>query len=98
MRSGKQASLRTLFAGPRADDAALASKINEILSPTFKAGEPGAALLIVKDGRVMIRKGYGTADLELGVPVEPDMSFRLGSMTKRFTAVEEAKLITYKNP
>jgi D-alanyl-D-alanine carboxypeptidase len=69
------------------DDQALASKIDQILSPTFKAGEPGAALLIQKDGRTLIRKGYGMADLELGIPIDPDMSFRLGSVTKQFTAV-----------
>jgi len=41
----------------------------------------------VKDGQVLVRKAYGTADLELGVGLEPDMVFRIGSMTKQFTAV-----------
>ncbi|MFP5287370.1 MAG: serine hydrolase, partial [Thermoanaerobaculia bacterium] len=35
---------------------------------------------------VVLRKGYGMANLELGVPVEPDMVFKLGSVTKQFTA------------
>lgn len=65
----------------------LSEKVDAILSKTFKTGEPGAALLIKKDGKILMRKGYGTADLELGVPVEPDMSFRLGSITKQFTSV-----------
>ena len=34
----------------------------------------------------MLRKGYGMANLELGVPMAPDMVFELGSVTKQFTA------------
>ena len=87
----------------RGDDQALAAKIDEILNPTFKTGEPGAALLIQKDGRTLVRKGYGMADLELGIPVDPDMSFRLGSVTKQFTAVailmlEEQGKLSVKDP
>jgi D-alanyl-D-alanine carboxypeptidase len=67
--------------------APLASQLDQLLSSVYKAGEPGAALLVMKDGKVLVRKGYGMADLELGVPIEPDMIFRIGSMTKQFTAV-----------
>jgi CubicO group peptidase (beta-lactamase class C family) len=70
-----------------APDAALTAKIDAVLSAVFKPGEPGAAVLVRKDGRTVLRKGYGMADLELGVPVSPDMVFRLGSITKQFTAV-----------
>ncbi len=68
-------------------DENLANAINEILAQTYKASEPGASVVVVKDGKVIFRKGYGMANLELGVPVEPDMIFRLGSVTKQFTAV-----------
>lgn len=34
-------------------------------------------MIVVKDGRVVFRKGYGMANLELGVPVEPDVIFRI---------------------
>jgi len=40
----------------------------------------------MKGGQVMLRKGYGMANLELGVPIQPDMVFELGSITKQFTA------------
>jgi CubicO group peptidase (beta-lactamase class C family) len=55
-------------------------------------------VIVVKDGRTLFRRAYGMADLELGVPLQPDMVFRLGSITKQFTAVailmlaEEGKL------
>jgi CubicO group peptidase (beta-lactamase class C family) len=68
-------------------DEALAKKIDEVMTEVYKPGQPGAAIVVRKDGRTILRKGYGTADLELGVDVEPDMIFRLGSITKQFTAV-----------
>ncbi|HQR33037.1 MAG TPA: serine hydrolase [Blastocatellia bacterium] len=65
----------------------LSSAINQELEKVFKPNEPGAAVIAVKDGQVVFRKGYGMANLELGVPIEPDMIFRIGSVTKQFTAV-----------
>lgn len=61
--------------------------IHTLCLAAFPADEPGAAVIAVKDGQVVHRKGYGLANLELGVPVEPDMVFRIGSITKQFTAV-----------
>ena len=71
----------------------LSKSIDEILTQTYKPNEPGAAVIVVKDGKVVFRKGYGMANLELGVPVEPDMVFRLGSITKQFTAVAILMLV-----
>src|SRR5215216_2716148 len=46
----------------------------------------GAAVSVVKDGKVFFAKGYGSADLENGIPVDPEQtSFRIGSVTKLFT-------------
>jgi D-alanyl-D-alanine carboxypeptidase len=73
--------------GPSAANESLAKKIDAVMSEVYKPGEPGAAIIVRKDGRTVFRKGYGMADLELGVPIEPDMVFRLGSITKQFTAV-----------
>lgn len=67
--------------------ADLLPQIDGLLAPVFKAGEPGAALLVMKDGKPLVRKAYGLADLELGVEMRPDHVFRIGSMTKQFTAV-----------
>lgn len=75
-----------------------AAEIDALLSRSFKPDGPGAAVIVVRNGEVIFRKGYGMANLELGIPVEPDMIFRLGSITKQFTAVatlmlmEEGKL------
>ncbi len=65
----------------------LGSAIDEVCAKAFKPDEPGAAVIVVKDGKVIFRKGYGLANLELGVKIEPDMIFRIGSITKQFTAI-----------
>ena len=41
----------------------------------------------------MLRKGYGLAEVELSVPIRPDMVFRVGSVTKQFTAACILKLV-----
>jgi CubicO group peptidase (beta-lactamase class C family) len=96
-------SLSAARLGAQSPAEGLTAKIDALLEKTYKAGEPGAALLIKKDGRILHRKGFGTADLELGLPVAPDMSFRLGSITKQFTAVailmlEEQGKLSVKDP
>jgi len=46
----------------------------------------GAAVSVVKDGKLFFAKGYGSADLENGIPVDPERTnFRIGSLAKLFT-------------
>jgi CubicO group peptidase (beta-lactamase class C family) len=44
------------------------------------------AVLVAENGRPLLDKGYGMADLEWNIPNAPDVKFRLGSLTKQFTA------------
>ncbi len=50
-------------------------------------------MIVVDDGQVVLREGYGLANVELGVPIAPDMVFRIGSVTKQFTAVAALLLV-----
>jgi CubicO group peptidase (beta-lactamase class C family) len=63
-----------------------AAELDAIASAHYPANEPGAAVLVVKGGETLLRKGYGLADLEQEIKIEPDMVFRIGSVTKQFTA------------
>jgi CubicO group peptidase (beta-lactamase class C family) len=45
------------------------------------------AVLVAKDGKVLLDKGYGSANLEWQIANDGDTKFRLGSLTKQFTAV-----------
>jgi N-acyl-D-amino-acid deacylase len=56
-------------------------------------GLPGAALAIAKNGRLLLAKGYGWADLDAPEPVRPDTKFALASLSKTFTAVATLKLV-----
>ncbi|RPJ86673.1 MAG: serine hydrolase [Acidobacteria bacterium] len=64
-----------------------ARDIDALLTGVFKRNEPGGAVIVTRKGETLFRKGYGLADMELKVPIQPDMVFRLGSLTKQFTAV-----------
>jgi CubicO group peptidase (beta-lactamase class C family) len=68
-------------------DNRLIQTIDNLIQETYPPTQPGAAVIVVRDGEIIFRKGQGMANLELGVPIEPDMVFRLGSITKQFTAV-----------
>lgn len=57
---------------------------------------PGAAVCIVKDGRIILRKGYGIKELGLATKVDENTLFMIGSNTKAFTATAMAMLQTQK--
>lgn len=77
--------------------------INAVLEDFYKPEQPGAAVLVVHKGKVLLRKGYGLANLEQQIPITPDILFGIGSNTKQFTAVailkleEEGKLNVHDN-
>ncbi len=71
----------------------LSQYIENLLSPNYPQDGPGAAVIVTRDGEVLFRKGYGLANLELCVSVEADMVFRIGSVTKQFTAVSILMLL-----
>ncbi|MCY2991005.1 MAG: serine hydrolase [Planctomycetota bacterium] len=59
---------------------------------------PGLSLAVVKDGQLILAKGYGLANVELHVPATPETVYQMQSITKSFTAsgimllAEEGKL------
>jgi N-acyl-D-amino-acid deacylase len=56
-------------------------------------GLPGAALAITKNGKLVLAKGYGWANVAGDVPIQPDTLFGLASLSKSLTAVGILKLV-----
>lgn len=56
-------------------------------------GIPGGAVAVVRDGRLVLARGYGYADVEAEEPVAPDALFRLASISKPITAVAVLRLV-----
>ncbi len=72
---------------PPPETRALGQRLHELFAAAYPADEPGAAVIVQQGSEVLLRRGYGLADLEMGVPITPEMVFRIGSVTKQFTAV-----------
>jgi CubicO group peptidase (beta-lactamase class C family) len=77
----------------------VSSKIDEYIRAEMQAQKiPGLSLAVIKNGEIVLAKGYGLANVEHQVPVKPETVFQSGSMGKQFTAtavmmlVEEGKL------
>jgi D-alanyl-D-alanine carboxypeptidase len=70
------------------NDKSLAASIDKAAAAAVAAGEsPGLEVAVIKDGKPLLLKSYGSANLEQHVPVSNDSVFRVGSVTKQFTAV-----------
>ena len=66
--------------------------VDALLKDTIKGNSPGAAVLIAQDGEILYQKGFGYANLENQIPITPQTKFRIGSITKQFTASAILKL------
>ncbi|MCA1760767.1 MAG: beta-lactamase family protein, partial [Bacteroidales bacterium] len=67
-------------------------QFDKILSEQNFENSPGFAVLVAKNDEVIYRKAFGYANLELDVPMKPEHIFRIGSITKQFTACAILKL------
>ena len=65
---------------------------DKLLSDVVDEDEPGAAVLVGQNGQVLFEKGYGMADVEHKLPITPQTKFRIGSISKQFTATLILKL------
>jgi CubicO group peptidase (beta-lactamase class C family) len=95
----KTLTLLTLVALPSGIASAQAEKVDEyVRSEMARRHVPGLSVAVVHEGRVILARSYGLADVELSVPVTPNSVFKLASLTKPFTAtavmmlVEEGKV------
>ncbi len=56
------------------------------LMSRYEGNMPGASLLVIRDGKPLLRRSYGYANLEDRIAATPATNYRLASVTKQFTA------------
>jgi CubicO group peptidase (beta-lactamase class C family) len=71
----------------------LTAEIDRLVTSESKPGEPGGVVLIAQKDRIIYQKAFGTANLELNVPMRKEMVFNIASITKQFTAVAVLQLM-----
>ena len=77
-----------------ADDAIDVQAIDALMLRLMATyGVPGASLALIKDGRVVLERGYGYRDLATHAPVTTGTLFSIGSISKSFTALGIAQLV-----
>ena len=68
------------------------TKADKILANAYAATGPGAAVIVTENGKTIYAAGRGLADVERKTPITPATVFRLGSITKQFTAAAILRL------
>ena len=80
----------SVVAQPSANKAA---KIDEVMTAASKNRLFNGTVLVAENGKVIYKKGFGKANMEWNIPNTPDTRFRLGSITKQFTATLILQLV-----
>jgi CubicO group peptidase (beta-lactamase class C family) len=63
------------------------AKIDALFKDFNRSDAPGAAVMVIQNGKILKEQGYGLADLENKPRCGIDTNFRLASVTKQFTAM-----------
>jgi CubicO group peptidase (beta-lactamase class C family) len=72
--------------------ALTAQRVDSVFS-RFAPDRPGCALGVFQAGRISYARGYGSANIEYGIPITPRTPFIMGSVSKQFTAAAIALLV-----
>ena len=81
----------------------LTARVEEYLAAQVEANHFMGSVLIARDGKPLFRKGFGLANVEHDVPNTAQTKFRIGSLTKQFTAaavllLQERGLLDVQDP
>lgn len=78
-----------------ASEKSLDEKIADVdqIFADFQNEMPGAAVMVIENGELIMQKGYGMARVSESTPVTPKSNFRLASVTKQFTSMTILQLI-----
>lgn len=89
------AALATATSATAQDErqANLAQRVDALFEQFDRTDSPGCAVGVIEDGDYIFERGYGMANLEHGVPIDSRTVFRIGSVSKQFTAAAIALLV-----
>ena len=73
-------------------DGEMAARVDAVFADYASDAGPGCSLGVIRDGRLVHATGYGAANLDHGIPNGPATIFRIGSVSKQFTAAAIALL------
>jgi CubicO group peptidase (beta-lactamase class C family) len=76
----------SIAAGQETKDARR-DQVDKLFAAWDKPDSPGCALAVIKDGRIIYKRGYGMAHLEHNSPITSTTIFDTGSVSKQFTAM-----------
>lgn len=84
-------------------DPDMQAKVDAYLQPYLDGNNFSGAVFIAKKGKVVVSKGYGMANYELGVPNTPQIKFHIASVSKPFTAtaimiLQEREFLSVNDP
>jgi CubicO group peptidase (beta-lactamase class C family) len=74
-------------------EAAEESRVDSLFAEVDSPTSPGVALVVVKGGEVVLRKGYGSANLEHRIPITPGTVFDIASVSKQFAGMAISMLV-----
>ena len=75
-----------LFSNCNTRSSSSSNDLDSIFDSVFKADEPGGAVLIAKDGKIIYEKGFGIEDIITKKPIDNNTLFNVGSISKTFVA------------
>lgn len=85
-----QLAFRPAFA--EGTDDGLAKTVDAYMTRRLEMGQFSGAVLVATGGRVILRKGYGFADVDRRIPYRPETRHEVASISKMFTALATLKL------
>lgn len=79
------------------------AEVDRYLAPYIQMKDFSGTVLIAKNGKILVRKGYGMANYELGTPNSSQTKFHIASLSKTFTAaaivlLEKQGLLGFDDP
>ncbi len=70
----------------------LVKKVDYIFAAYDKTNSPGCALAILKDGKIIYKRGYGMSNMEYNIAISPASIFHVASVSKQFSAAAIVRL------